>query len=70
MKDILSPPEGIRHQRLARANELLKAIATFGRHFFAHNGKVSQLRFGSGGHIFFVDAYSGASIYTHCEWGR
>jgi hypothetical protein len=56
--------------RLEKANQLLKVIASCGRRFFAHQGRVSRFELDTGGRVWFVDAYNEARIYTHRTNGR
>jgi len=54
-----------KQSRLESANQLLNAIASCGRRFFAHHGRVSRFELDAGGRVWFVDAYREARIYTH-----
>lgn len=56
--------------RLDKANELLRIIATCGQKFFAHKGRVSRFEFDQRGRVWFVDSYNEARIYTHYTQGR
>lgn len=50
---------------LARANHLLVVIASYGRRFFHHKGRVSRLECDARGRIWFIDCFSEKRIYTH-----
>lgn len=52
-------------ERLAKANEFIRVIATTGRKFFAHEGAISLLFLDSQGRIWILDSYSKRHIYTH-----
>lgn len=54
-----------REQRLQLANAFIAVIAGTGRHFFAHEGHVSQFALDHRQRIWFVDAYTHRRIYTH-----
>lgn len=56
-------------ERAEQASRFLTAIASCGRKFFAHNGRVSRFEVDDRGRIWFVDAYREAKIYTACKWG-
>ena len=45
-------------------------IASYGRRFFTHQGRVSRFELDAGGRVWFVDAFAGARIYTHHTNGR
>jgi len=51
--------------RLGRANALLIEIASCGRRFFHHKGRVSQLDLDERGRVWLVDKWTGNRIYTH-----
>ncbi len=51
--------------RLDIANGLLETIATFGRRFFSHDGRVARLELDHRGRVWFHDHYTGLRIYTH-----
>lgn len=61
---------GEKQKRLHNANELIKTIATCGRKFFCHSGRVSRFETDGRGRIWFVDSYDEARIYTHYTQGR
>jgi hypothetical protein len=67
-KDFASLPE--KHQRLDKANLILELIARHGRHFFAHDGLVSQFTLRPDGKLFFVDSYTQKAIYTASSMGK
>lgn len=52
-------------ERLAKANEFIKIIATNGRKFFNHGGSISRLLVDSQGRISFWDSYSKCYVYTY-----
>lgn len=53
--------------RAEQASRFLTAIASCGRTFFAHNGRVSRFEVDDRGRVWFVDAYHERRIYTHYE---
>ena len=53
--------------RAEQASRFLATIASCGRKFFAHNGRVSRFEVDDRGRIWFVDAYRERRIYTHYE---
>lgn len=59
-----------KQERAAQASRFLKAIAGCGRKFFAHNGRVSRFEVDGRGHVWFIDAYRPARIYTQCKWSK
>ena len=59
-----------KQERAAQANRFLETVAGCGRKFFAHNGRVSRLEVDERGHVWFVDAYRPARIYTQCKWSK
>jgi len=54
-----------KEERLQRANDMLEAIASCGRRFFHHEGRVSRLERDPRGKIWFIDCWSEKRIYTH-----
>lgn len=52
-----------RNERLEAANEMLKAIASCGRKFFAFEDRVSRFELDDRGRIWFVDKYTQKRIY-------
>lgn len=54
-----------RLKRLENANELLEAIASCGRHFFRHDGRVSRFTFGPQGRVYLIDKYTRRRVYMH-----
>lgn len=54
-------------ERAEQASRFLTAIASCGRKFFAHNGRVSRFEVDDRGRIWFVDSYRERRIYTHYE---
>lgn len=62
----MSANTAAKHERAERASQLLAAIAGCGRHFFRHEGRVSRFAVNEKtGHVWFVDAWREARIYTH-----
>jgi hypothetical protein len=55
--------------RLKQANDLIQIIASCGRHFFSHDGRISKFELDARGRIWFVDAWREARIYTHYTQG-
>lgn len=53
--------------RLAKANQAIALISSTGRRFFynATHDRVAELRLDDRGRIWWVDDYTGKSIYTH-----
>lgn len=54
-------------QRLEAANNMLKAIASCGRKFFAYQDRVSQFEVDERGRVWLIDKYTQKRIYTHYE---
>lgn len=54
-----------REARCKTANELLLIISAHGRRFFYDSGSVCRMHVDLRGRVWFRDAYSGRSIYTH-----
>ena len=52
-------------ERLAKANEFIRIIATHGRKFFNHEGSISRLLFDDQGRVSFFDSYSKRYVYTY-----
>lgn len=52
-----------RNERLEAANEMLKAVASCGRKFFAFEDRVSRFELDDRGRIWFVDKYTQKRIY-------
>ena len=65
----LEIPTG-KQERLARANKLIRTIASTGHRFFRHKEDVSFFELGKRGHVFFVDSYTKKRIYVHLSNGR
>lgn len=60
-----------RRERVRVANEFISIIASHGRQFFHHKGRVSRFELDERGRVWFVDKWRGARIYTHHRgWGR
>lgn len=59
-----------KQNRVEMANETLCAIASCGRKFFAHDGRVSRFELDHRGRVWFIDKYTQKRIYTHYryEW--
>lgn len=55
-----------KQDRLTHANQLIKIIGTYGRRFFwnSENKKFARMDL-RGGHVYFIDDYTGIAIYTH-----
>jgi len=56
--------------RAKKANALIAFIASCGRKFFNHSGKISHMEVDDRGRIWFINAYNGKRIYTHYTQGR
>lgn len=52
-------------ERLAKANEFIRIIASHGLQHFMHRGSISRLLFDSQGRIVFFDSYTLHYIYTY-----
>jgi hypothetical protein len=52
-------------ERLNKANEFIRVIATCGRQFFNHDGFISFMELSQSKRVFFIDYYTKKSIYTH-----
>lgn len=50
------------NERLEQANELIRLIASHGRRFFHHEGRIAELRLDARGRVWLVDEYSGQSM--------
>jgi hypothetical protein len=59
-----------KQERVAQVDQFLEVVASCGRKFFAHNGRVSRFEVDMRGRVWFVDAYRPARIYLQCRWGR
>jgi hypothetical protein len=63
-----------KQKRVDECNEIIKLIATHGRKFFNYEDRgrqISKLALGKQGRVYFIDGYTGKTIYTHrrfCEW--
>jgi len=57
-----------RQERLVIANQLIDVIASHGRRFFHHNGRVSRFELDHRGRVWFVDKYTNSRIYTHYRY--
>lgn len=55
-------------QRLEAANNMLKAIASCGRKFFAYQDRVSQFEVDARGRVWLIDKYTQKRIYTHYRY--
>lgn len=58
-------------ERLNKANEFIKIIASCGRQFFHHDGFISSFELSNTRRVFFIDYYTKERIYTHrryCRW--
>ncbi len=57
-------------ERLTKANEFIRVIATTGRKFFSHQDRVSVLCLDGQGRINLIDCYTKRLVYTHYngEW--
>jgi len=53
-----------RHERLIAANELLCVIASHGRKFFHHEGRIAYFEVDQRGRVWFTDEYTGKKIYV------
>jgi len=53
-----------KEERVTLANQFIETIASHGRKFFAHNGRVSQFVLDENGRTWFVDAYNMNRIYV------
>jgi hypothetical protein len=53
-----------RHERVATANALIATIASCGRRFYLHNGRVGRIEIDGRGRLWFLDAYTGRRVYT------
>lgn len=51
--------------RCKRANQLLQRIATSGRCFFAHKGRISRFEVDDRGRVWFIDKYRCRRLYCH-----
>lgn len=62
----MSKLDELKHERLRKANRLLGAIATCGRHFFSNPSSysISQLELDGRNLLWFRDAYTNKRIYT------
>jgi len=54
-----------RAQRVENVNKLIEVIATCGRKFFGHEGRVSKMEVDVRGRVWFTDAYNNKRIYIH-----
>jgi hypothetical protein len=52
-------------ERLVKANEFIRVIATHGRKFFNHHGTISRLLFDAQGRVSFWDSYSKKYVYAY-----
>lgn len=62
-----------RRDRARAANKLLETIAVYGRRFFNYRRRhgISKFEVDDRGRIWFVDGYTGKSIYLHNRyWGK
>jgi hypothetical protein len=57
-----------KEERLANANEMLRAIASCGRKFFAHEDRVSRFEVDQRGRVWFIDKWTQKRIYTHYRY--
>lgn len=51
--------------RAELANQLLRTIASCGRHFFEYQGRVTFFEVADTGHVWLTDKYSKKRIWTH-----
>lgn len=58
-------------ERLRVVNELIRTIASCGRHFFEYQGDVAYLELGPRGRVWLHDEFTKKRIYTHYSgyWG-
>lgn len=56
---------GTKEERLEKANEFIKTIASCGHKFFNHEGFISYFEFDDCRRIYFIDHYTKKMIYTH-----
>lgn len=54
-----------RRERASRCNTLIRVIASVGRRFFHHSGRVARIEVDDRGRVWWHDEYSGKRIYTH-----
>lgn len=54
-----------REHRTEEMNELLRVIASCGRKFFQHEGRIASFQLDKRSRVWFRDAYTEALIYTH-----
>lgn len=54
-----------KEERLAKANQMIRAIASCGRKFFAYQDRVSRFDVDGRGRVWFIDKYTQKRIYTH-----
>lgn len=54
-------------RRLRQVNDLLRVIASTGRRFFCHAGRIARLELTDRGVVWFIDHYDGARVYTHYD---
>ncbi len=54
-----------RRERARKANALLQVIASVGRGFFGHQGRVSRLEVDERGRVWLIDKYTLRRIFTH-----
>lgn len=52
-------------ERVNHANQILVGIASVGRNFFSHKGKISWFEVDAHGKIWFIDSYKENRTYTH-----
>lgn len=57
-----------KQERAFIANQMLIAIASCGRRFFAHKGRVSQFDVDHRGRVWLIDKYTQRRIYTHYKY--
>jgi hypothetical protein len=55
-------------ERASLANSFIDAIASCGRKFFFHNGRISRFEVDARGRVWFIDAYNERRIYTHYKY--
>lgn len=62
----MSTKAEVKAARVAQVNALITVISTYGRRFFynATHKRVAQMVMGKGGHMYFVDDYTGKAVYV------
>ena len=57
-----------KQDRVDLVNKIVRVIGDNGRNFFKYKDRYAKMEIGSRGHIYWIDEYTEARIYTHCEW--